>query len=104
MPNLSFYKPKRTRKTKLRSGDMIGYDAGRSSQALKFFRSLRGDDERLLIREEGSSFLLQNFRWPLDKEEFEALASLMAAGMGYCITAVNCRYLPVTWAYRLYKA
>jgi hypothetical protein len=100
---LGFYKDSKTgmRKTRLKKGDVIGYNASQASQSIKIFRPTKGGLVRLAFKE-GSDFS-KDFRWPLKKEEVKLLANLMAASVG-CNGAfqISCaKYVDLTWAYQI---
>jgi hypothetical protein len=96
---LSFYrlfKSRKTVKTKLKKDDVIGYDAGKASRSIKLFRPLRqGAIERLCFNDTSCSVFSKTFHWPLNAEEFQSLAELMAASAGYYVVSIPCGQMPI---------
>lgn len=103
---LGFYRKSKSGlvSTKLKEGDVIGFDASKSAQAIKLFRPSKKKVNRLFFKVFGKTDTpFKNFRWQLDKEGFEALVELMAASAGCNAFPIGYNHLPVTWAYQLYK-
>lgn len=102
---LGFYKLFKSRKTvkiKLKKDDVIGYDAGKASRSIKLFRPLqKGAIERLCFSDTDHAVFSKTFHWPLNAEEFQSLAELMAASAGYYVVPIPCGQMPVTWAYQV---
>lgn len=100
---LGFYKSSKTKmiRTKLKKGDVIGYDASHTSRSIKILRPSKGNLIELYFKE--GSDLSKNFRWPLNKEEFELLVNLMAASAGYNKAfKISCdSHLHLAWAYHI---
>jgi hypothetical protein len=93
------------RETKLRPGDVIGYDVRRSARAIRIFRfTKKGERVIIFFREDGSP-LLEKFRQNIDGEEsFHALCELMAAVIKCKAVKIPCSKLPeVAWAYQVCK-
>ena len=89
------------RKTKLKKGDIIGYDSRRSSKSIKLFRPRKKGYERLHFKERNGS-ISNTYRWPMSKESLEIIIGLMSASAGYeKITRIPCNDLPITLAYQI---